>query len=185
MIIGGLILAGGRSTRMGGVNKALLQLDGKTYIERVAEAQNGLTEHLLSVAPNSEMSLDGYRTVRDRYPDMGPIGGLYSALCETNADALLVMPCDVPYIKRDIADMLVDAFHEDDDILIIDNHGKLEPLIGIYSVRCIATMKRHIETGRLSMRSLGDDLRVRLLPLNNTFNVSELKNINQKEDILN
>lgn len=183
MTLGGLILAGGKSSRMGGKNKALLKLDGLTYIERIASAMRGLDEYFLSVAPGSSLYLEGFTNVEDVYPEMGPMGGLYSALVTAKSDALLVAPCDTPLFSKQLAQYIAGEVSYDDDILLVENEGHIQPLIGIYSRRCISVMERHISAGDLRMRSLANELRLRTVSLPDQISNRTLLNINSEDDI--
>ncbi len=184
MTIGGLILAGGLSSRMGGVSKAGLMLDGETYLVRIAAAFGGFDEKLLSVAAGSDLSLEGFRRVEDIYPQMGPMGGLCSALKAAESDALAVSPCDTPFMSRELTEYLTDEFRADDDILVIEDGGRLHPLVGVYSRRCIPVMERCIAAGRLRMMGLADELRFRSVPLPQGMDRRALLNINSAEDVI-
>ncbi|MGM9521087.1 MAG: molybdenum cofactor guanylyltransferase [Oscillospiraceae bacterium] len=183
MTLGGLILAGGKSSRMGGRNKALLKLDGLTYIERIAASMSGLDECLLSVAPGSSLHLEGFTNVEDVYPEMGPMGGLYSSLATAKSSALLVAPCDTPLFSKQLAQYIIGEVKQEDDILLVEDEGRVQPLIGIYSRRCIPVMERQILAGDLRMRSLAENLRLRTIPLPPYISSRTLLNINSENDV--
>lgn len=183
MVIGGLILAGGRSSRMEGGNKALLTLEGKRYIDRVAEAQTDFAERLLSVAPGSALTLEGYRAVEDIYPGTGPLGGLYSALTAAKSDALFVLPCDVPLIGRDMAAILMKAFSGAEDGAVISHGGRIEPLVGIYSKSCLPVIEEHIKAGNYRMMALIRALKIRLVELPEGYDEEKLRNVNTRADM--
>ena len=106
--IAGVILAGGRSRRMGGVAKAHELLAGKPLIQHVIDRlQAQLGSLVLSVERESaEFAPYGLQQVADPEPgSCGPLGGLLSAMRQMDAggDWLLLAPCDAPFLPRDLA----------------------------------------------------------------------------------
>ena len=106
--IAGVILAGGRSRRMGGVAKAHELLAGKPLIQHVIDRlQAQLGSLVLSVERESaEFAPYGLPQVADPEPgSCGPLGGLLSAMRQMDAgyDWLMLAPCDAPFLPRDLA----------------------------------------------------------------------------------
>lgn len=90
----GVILAGGRSTRMGN-DKSLLDYKGLTFVEHLAK--------ILEIAGASEVYISGQYyghcpTILDEYPNLGPLGGIYSVLKSNPLDAVFV-PVDMPLLQ--------------------------------------------------------------------------------------
>ncbi|NID05160.1 molybdenum cofactor guanylyltransferase [Luteibacter jiangsuensis] len=85
----GLILAGGRSSRMG-EDKAMLRIDGETLLER--------TSRILREAGAQRVAISGARAggIEDLWPDTGPVGGMASAMRELPDGEWLVVPVDMP-----------------------------------------------------------------------------------------
>ncbi len=82
--ITGIILAGGKSKRMG-INKALLKIGDKTIIERTAGLMQGLFNRVLLItnSPNEYMFL-GLEIYEDIYKNIGPLAGIHSGLVYSN-----------------------------------------------------------------------------------------------------
>jgi len=96
--ITGVILAGGRSTRMG-QDKALLKLPGgHTLLEQARRTLQavGVGELLVSVRPGQAYGLPGTREITDATADCGPLGGLSACLAAAQADLILVLAVDLP-----------------------------------------------------------------------------------------
>jgi molybdopterin-guanine dinucleotide biosynthesis protein A len=109
----GVVLAGGRSRRMGGQVKALLPLAGKPLIQHVIErVQPQVGQLLLSVErPRAEFECFGLEQLPDPLPgSRGPLGGLVAALSRLDqaCDWLLLVPCDAPFLPRRLAERLLD-----------------------------------------------------------------------------
>jgi len=107
----GVILAGGRSRRMGGVTKALIPLSGKPLLQHVIDrVRPQVCELYLSVeAPTDALAEFGLPQVMDPEPDAGPLAGLMSVLqrIAPGNEWLLLAPCDAPFIPRDLASRLL------------------------------------------------------------------------------
>ncbi len=81
MRVTGVIQAGGKSTRMGGQPKALMELGGRRIIDRVVEVMRAVTDDLLIVTNTSDVYASlGLPMVADVFPDHGSLGGIYSGL---------------------------------------------------------------------------------------------------------
>src|SRR5262245_43823593 len=81
MRVTGVIQAGGKSTRMGGRAKALLELGGRRIIDRVASVMAAVTSEQLVVTNTPELyAFLGLPLVPDVFPDHGSLGGIYSGL---------------------------------------------------------------------------------------------------------
>lgn len=104
---GGLIVAGGRSTRFGGRNKAVADLAGTPMIRRVADRITSVADELVincradQVEP-IEDALDGFepepRFAVDPDPDQGPMAGIMTGLRGVHAEYALVVACDMPFV---------------------------------------------------------------------------------------
>lgn len=113
--ITGLVLAGGRATRMGGLDKGLVLFNGRPLIEYVLDVlRPQCSEILLSVNRNEDCYASyGYRLVADAdrsFP--GPLAGIASALQAMRTPYLAVAPCDSPYLPADYVLRLAQALQE-------------------------------------------------------------------------
>jgi molybdopterin-guanine dinucleotide biosynthesis protein A len=110
-VLAGVILAGGRSRRMGGAVKALLNLGDRPLLRHVMDRVNPQVDRLLlSVERHSEaFDAFGLPQVVDPEPDGGPLGGLLSALrvMGPGHDWMLLVPCDAPFVPSDLAAKLL------------------------------------------------------------------------------
>src|SRR5262249_42220285 len=98
MKITGVIQAGGRSTRMGGEPKALLELGGKRIVERVVDTLTAVLDDVL-VVTNTPERYEFLRLpmVADRYPDGGALGGIFTGLEAAGRDAVFHVACGLPF----------------------------------------------------------------------------------------
>ena len=103
--ITGVILAGGRGTRMGGVDKGLKRLRGRPMVEWVIER---LAPQVDEVLINANQNLDayaalGYRVIPDEIGGYaGPLAGLHRGLSQAAHDLVATVPCDSPFLPADL-----------------------------------------------------------------------------------
>jgi molybdopterin-guanine dinucleotide biosynthesis protein A len=107
--ITGVILAGGRGTRMGGVDKGLKRLRGRPMVEWVVERFAPQVDEVLI---NANQNLDayaafGYRVIPDDIGGYaGPLAGLHRGMSEAAHDLVATVPCDSPFLPADLVSRL-------------------------------------------------------------------------------
>jgi molybdopterin-guanine dinucleotide biosynthesis protein A len=110
--VAAVILAGGQGRRMGGVDKGLVDYQGRPLIEwALAALAPQVGQILISANRNlATYAAYGYRVLPDTLPDFpGPLAGVLAALDAVTADWLLVAPCDTPHLPADLAARLLGA----------------------------------------------------------------------------
>jgi len=144
--ISGIILAGGKSNRMG-KNKALLELGGLTLIERVARVLSETCSEIIIAGGNPlELRHLGYPVVPDIHPGCGPLSGLHAGLVAAHNRYCFVSACDTPFLDREIIMRLVSEAEGYDAIIL--KHGEYyEPLSSLYSKAFIKAAETSIKKG--------------------------------------
>jgi molybdopterin-guanine dinucleotide biosynthesis protein A len=125
----GLVLAGGRGARMGGVDKGRVGYRGRPLIEWVLDALAPQVDALVISANRhvDDYAAYGYPVVTDATPDYpGPLAGVLAGLRVTTTDWLLVVPCDTPHLPPDLARRLLAAAHASDAPLAVATDGVRE-----------------------------------------------------------
>ncbi|MDR1193196.1 MAG: molybdopterin-guanine dinucleotide biosynthesis protein B [Peptococcaceae bacterium] len=149
--IGAVILAGGKSRRMG-TDKASLPWAGKTFLAHMAEQLRDLDELLISAGAAEQFQDSGWPVIPDREPDRGPIGGLYSALLACRSDWLLALSCDMPLFKKELANYLIARISPAYDALVtVTRDGQLHPLCGVYAKGAAAALAAQMAAGNYRM----------------------------------
>ena len=155
-----IILSGGKSSRMG-TNKALLKINEKTNIERIADTLKGSFNDIILVTNHPEdYQFLGLKMVSDQYPDSGPLAGVHAGLVSTNADTNFIVACDMPFVSVELAEVLVNKCADYDAVIPVIN-GVQHPLFAVFQKRVMGEVARSIEAGRLRMKHLLDHLNVR------------------------
>lgn len=154
----GLVLAGGRSRRMGR-DKALLEFDGKTQLERAMEALAEVTERQF-VSTRKDQSGDDerqrYPQIVDGYDELGPVAGILSAL-ESHPDAdWLIVACDLPNLDAETLRYLVANRDEHAAFTAFasSHDGLPEPLCAIYPADSVALIRAFVEDGIVCPRKI-------------------------------
>lgn len=155
-----MIQAGGRSTRMGGEPKTLLELGGKRIIERVVDALGGVLDELLVVTNTPDRyAFLGLPMVADAFPDGGALGGIYTGLRAAGGDAAFTVACDMPFLHPAIVRMVVDRASEG-DVVIPRTGEQLETMHAVYAKACLPPMETRLRAGRLKIIGFFPDVRV-------------------------
>ena len=145
----GLILIGGRNSRMDGKKKAYLTYREKYFYQLAAEAMGDIPVYL-SVSGQeyreAKDSLD-YPVVEDLYAGIGPIGGIASGLQALSAPALLVVPCDLPLLDKRLLKLLVDSWERTGLPSVAESEGFINPLVAVYTKDCLPVLKQQIRDG--------------------------------------
>ena len=159
----GVILAGGRSSRMGVPRKALLELDGQAIIKHVIDKLAAHLDPLLlsCEAETSDFDRYGLAIVPDLLPDYrGPLTGLYSALqylCNEGHDTGLVLcPCDAPFIPDTLVQVLLDADQaRHEKVIAISYEGVLQPTFSLWQSHHLPAIRQAVvEQGRGGLKHL-------------------------------
>ncbi len=145
--VSALILAGGKATRLGGVDKRELVVDGRTIFERQVEL---LRPRVAEIVVSSPRAVAGYRTVRDAIDDGGPLAGIAAGLAAARTPWLLVLAGDMPHMTPNVIDRLLACTSDDVDAVGIRIDGLPEPLVSVLRVSSCT----HAVQARLAAREL-------------------------------
>ncbi len=180
MTIGCVILAGGKSSRMG-KDKALLSIDNDNFIKRLSETFSFFQEKMIARGNKDSTADLTWPVIPDVYPDHGPIGGLHAALKNCRSEALFLTACDTPLIKPEVFWKLQDRMREDvDAVIAVTEDGKYHPLCGIYKKQVADLVEEQILGGDNRIRHVLKRIRVEYVQLN--AEEDGLYNINTPED---
>lgn len=145
-----LILAGGKSSRMGS-DKAELMLGETPFWEILADKGRlaGIEKIYLSRGEEKEVS-KAVRLVYDKYRDRGPLGGMQAAFEKMDTPYCLVVSVDLPQIPIEVIERLLKRHQEKigavcgTEALLLEHGDRKEPLIGIYPTACASLIEEEI-----------------------------------------
>jgi len=155
----GVVQAGGKSTRMGGRPKALIQLGGRSIVERVVAALTPVVDDVLVVTNTPELyAFLGLPMVADVYPDHGSLGGIYSGLSAAGEIAFTVA-CDMPFLHPEVVRLVV-ARAGEGDVVIPRVGEQYETMHAAYGKACLPHIEERLRIGRLKIVGFFDRVRV-------------------------
>ena len=147
----GVIQAGGKSTRMGGEPKALVELGGKRIIERIVDVLGSVLSNLLIVTNTPEpYAFLGLPMVPDVFPDHGSLGGIYSGLKAAKGDGAFTVACDMPFLKAEVVRLVVSHAGEA-DVVIPKVGDQYETLHALYAKACLPHMEAILQARRFKV----------------------------------
>ncbi len=179
----GIIVAGGRSSRMG-QDKALLEIQGATMLERTAAALEQVTERVIVVTRDGQgYGTIGLENVPDVYPGMGPLSGIHAGLSASGTEWGIVIACDMPFVQPEVLHVLLAVTEKWAELqgttepalqaVISSVDGRIHPLLAVYHQSVLPSAEECLRSGRLRLTDWLDKLNVRYAKVEDLPGVSE------------
>jgi molybdopterin-guanine dinucleotide biosynthesis protein A len=156
--ITGCILAGGRGSRMGGVDKGLQLFRGQTLVQHaIVRLQPQVSQLLINANRNpADYALTGLQVVSDTdYADMGPLSGFLTGLQHCDTEWLVTVPCDSPFFPLDLVNRLsAAATQQQASIAMVqtpracDNSWELQPVFCLMHRSLADSLKNYLASGQ-------------------------------------
>lgn len=183
--LAGLVLAGGRSTRMGR-DKALLPVDGEPLLVRAVRFLGSFCAPVLLAGGNADRTarllevrgLGAVTGVADVVADAGPLAGLVAGLEAAQAGLVAVVAVDLPAPSQPVLELLADRW-AGEAAVVPEVDGRLEPLHAVWSTGAAAALRDLLAARRLSVTGAARLLGARVVPLEGRF----ARNLNRPEDL--
>ena len=161
------IMAGGKSSRMG-TDKAFVPLLGKPMIEHVIERVSDLGQDETILITNRPADYAKLRLpmYSDVLPDMGSLGGIYTAVHYSTSPYTLVVACDMPFVNRELLRHmigLIDETNERYDVIVPRMDSYPEGLHAIYGKGCLTPIREQLDRQQLKVIAFYPHVRVRYL----------------------
>lgn len=149
--ITGVILAGGHAQRMGGVDKGLIELNGKPLVEYAIAA---LSPHVERLVINANRNLErylayGFPVIPDETGDfLGPLAGMLSCLRAADSEYILTVPCDCPLLPSDFAPRMIEALKDSGAALCVAHDGAdIQPVFALLSCALADDLHAYLARG--------------------------------------
>lgn len=152
----GVVLAGGKSERMG-VDKASLVIGQKMMIEHVVYRLKGIFSQVMVVTKDHSFGNLGVRICKDLIHGSGALVGIYSALKEATTQHCFVVACDMPYLEPALVKWMVKSCG-DFDAFVPKIGSSIEPLFAVYSKGCLEHIARRLAAGDYRVRGFFQDV---------------------------
>lgn len=160
----GVLLAGGKSRRMG-EDKRFALVGQRTLFERSCAVLCELFEQVCVVIAQDSPSLEAaVPVVRDLIPDCGSLGGLYTGLRLTKTQHIFLAACDMPFLNPDVIRYMV-LLKDRADIVIGQWEAQLQPTHAVYGRDCLPVLEDMMKLHNRKIQSMIDHpaLRVRVI----------------------
>lgn len=158
--VAGVIVAGGRASRMGGRDKAFAAVGGEPIVVRTIRLFRELFPQVVVATHRPErFHALGVETVADRFPGCGPLAGIHAALLASRHPHAFVAACDMPGLDPGVIGFLLERIGGADAIVPCWD-GDVEPLHGVYATRCAPLMEARLLAGRFALRDFLASVRV-------------------------
>jgi molybdopterin-guanine dinucleotide biosynthesis protein A len=150
----GALVAGGRATRLGGIAKGLLRVDGEPLAGRTLRLFGRLFGAALIVANDpAPYARLGAPVVADRIPGRGSPGGLHAALHAAATPWVFAAACDMPFVSA--AGVALLAARREGALAVVPRFaGRLEPLHALWSRECLPALEAALREGEPSLQEL-------------------------------
>ena len=156
--ITGCILAGGRASRMGGVDKGLQMFRGQTLVQHaIARLQSQVSKVLINANRNpTDYAMTGLKVIADtELADNGPLSGFLTGLQHCNTEWLVTVPCDSPFFPLDLVEKLSQAVADKQSLIAMaqtprlpDNTWEMQPVFCLMHRSLIHSLKDYLASGQ-------------------------------------
>ncbi len=189
-----LILAGGRGSRLGFREKALIAINGKLLIAFVIESlEKVVDEIIISVRDEAQGEIlktifPNLRYAYDMYENTGPLAGILSGLSICKDEYCFITACDMPFINENVVNLLFSKCRDYDAVIPQQGDGFLEPLHSVYYSRSMMReTKKSLEKSETTILAPISRLNVNYVPFEEISKIdpdlTTFMNINTCEDI--
>ena len=182
----GIILAGGKSSRMG-VDKGLVLLNGKPMIQYVIEALKEVVSNIIIISNNASYNKFGVPVYSDIIKNKGPVGGIYTGLYHSTTELNFCISCDVPMISSDFIFWLLNK-SGNASVTLPMCKDKVHQMIGVYSKQVLSYFKESAEKEHLKLSQVNKDMDCEIIDIEKEYaNFDDLifSNINTKNELIN
>jgi len=183
--VAAFVLAGGKSSRMGR-DKAFLQLDGRTLLERAIDLAHTISEAVRIVGAHEKFATYG-PVVEDVYAGRGPLGGIHAALSHTNSALNLMLAVDLPFIRADFLKYMVQCAKDAGAVVTVPKTaGGYHPLCGVYTRDFVPIAEAALKEERNKIDALFRETRTHVINEADlekfAFDAAMFENLNTPED---
>jgi len=159
--VGGIVLAGGKSSRLG-FDKALLRVNGEILAQWLPDRLSAWCSPVALVVDRPRRYAVSARQLVDGTPDAGPLAGIAAGLQGLDVPALFACACDMPLLQPALIERLF-AVLDGYDLAIPERSGRLEPLCAVYSASCLPVIQRLFRDRRLRANAVASEVPTRIM----------------------
>lgn len=183
--ITGIILAGGKSSRMG-QDKGLMLFNGQSFIDHAVQIVKDVCNSVIIIT-----NQDGYERLNipvynDIIKAKGPAAGVYTGLYYSKTQYNLIIGCDMPFLSSEFLGYLLSQIDEKADAIVPEYENRSQPLCAVYSKSCLSQFKQFIQNGQLKMKEIIRQLHTKHVIIDETsgfYSSNLFTNINTQKEL--
>ncbi len=179
--ITGIILAGGKSSRMG-TEKGLIIYKNKPFVEHIIEAMSPLVDNIIIISNNKAYESFGFKCYEDLIKNTGPLAGIYTGLRYSKTENNLIVSCDVPLINTVILQKLTDQKNDTSEVIQLQCQGENMPLIALYKKSCEVIFMEELHQNQKKVQKALKKCNVKTVIIDGSLE-QVTANINTPEDL--
>jgi len=179
--ITGIILAGGKSSRMG-TEKGLIIYKNKPFVEHIIEAMSPLVDNIIIISNNKAYESFGFKCYEDLIKNTGPLAGIYTGLRYSKTNNNLIVSCDIPLIKTVVLQKLIDQKNDASEVIQLQSQGKNMPLIALYKKSCEVIFMEELHQNQKKVQKALKKCNVKTVIIDGSME-QVTANINTPEDL--
>ena len=179
--ITGIILAGGKSSRMG-TEKGLILYKNKPFVEHIIEAMSPLVDNIIIISNNKAYESFGFKCYEDLIKNTGPLAGIYTGLRYSKTKNNLIVSCDVPLINTVILQKLTDQKNDTSEVIQLQCQGENMPLIALYKKCCEMIFLKELVKNQRKVQKALKKCNVKTIIIDETLK-KVATNINTQKDL--
>lgn len=158
----GVILAGGQCARFCGKNKAFFRVGDKSIFDRIYEVFNDLFDEIILITNNPLQYLKwNLNIVSDVFPIQSSLTGIHTGLFFTSNPHAFFAPCDTPFLKKELIEIIIDNIEQNVDIVIPETSSGFEPVCAVYSKKCLKPIEQNLMQRKLRIQQVFKKLRIK------------------------
>jgi molybdopterin-guanine dinucleotide biosynthesis protein A len=159
-----VILAGGKNSRMGGIDKSMLPVKNIPMIQHISNQLESYFDEIIIGGRSERYDFLGHRVIPDISEGMGPLMGIYSCLLASASDLNFITACDIPDIRIGFVREMLRLSAESDIVVPLSTGNNYEPLHGIYRKTVIPVAAELLKEKRLRISELFAKMKTILVP---------------------
>jgi molybdopterin-guanine dinucleotide biosynthesis protein A len=169
----GILLAGGKSRRMG-TDKGLVLLNEKPLYSYALSVLEHCCSEILIAGSSGKLYNTSYQVVMDVYAEQGPAAGIHAALQAATNQICIVLSVDLPFVDPILLNHMLNNLGDSMAVAPVHADGKVEPLCAVYHKSCIPAFEKALTLDHN-----------KILDILNSVNFKQLHLFNENENVLN
>jgi len=173
----GVILAGGKNSRLPGKRKGFRDIGGQSIIQRIYDVLDRVVDEVIIVTNDPlEFAVMDALIVTDIDPSRCALAGVHAGIFYASHDKVFITACDTPFVREDVISYIISCAEPGYDVIIPETRGGTEALFAVYTKACLPLIENKLDQGIHMIKKFYPENRVRVIP------VSELEKIDPQMD---